>query len=67
MKERIEAKIDEIINHILVKNVVDITLEEYRMLESRLGGLRIDELYQNNAMVNSCSCETLTKEDNNNE
>ena len=44
MKERIEAKIDEIINHILVKNVVDITLEEYRMLESRLGGLRLDEL-----------------------
>lgn len=68
MREKIEAKIDEIIEYILSKDVKDITLDEYRMLESRLGSIRIDEMYMNNSMFNSCSCATKSEmEDNKNE
>ena len=73
MKERIEAKIQEIIEYILLKDAKNISYSEYQTLESRLGNLRIEEACNNNLMFNTCCCATseeiekLKEEENKNE
>ena len=43
MREKIEAKINEIIEHIISKNVHDITYNEYRILDSKLATIKWEE------------------------
>lgn len=43
MKERIEAKINEVIDYILSKDVKDITYAEYRILDARYNFLKYEE------------------------
>ena len=43
MKEKIEAKIAEIIEHIISKDVTDISYNEYRILDAKLGVLKWEE------------------------
>ena len=54
MKERIEAKISDIVEDILAKDVKDITYEDYHILESKLMSIRIESSYS----FNSCCCAT---------
>lgn len=49
MKERIEAKIDEILNYILEKPVKEITSEDYGILTNELHDIRFRENEQEQA------------------
>lgn len=43
MKEKIEAKVAEIIDAIIAKSPEDISYNEYRILDSKLASLRYEE------------------------
>lgn len=43
MKEQIEAKITEIIEAIIAKDVKDITYNEYRILDNKLCSIKFEE------------------------
>lgn len=43
MKEKIEAKITEIIEAIIAKDVKDITYNEYRILDNKLCSIKFEE------------------------
>lgn len=43
MREKIEAKVTEIIDFILGKEPNDITYNEYRILDSKLAAIKYDE------------------------
>ena len=58
MKERIEAKIDEIIERILAKDAKDITQDEYGILEAKLTKIRFNEACGNDYAMTFCSCAT---------
>lgn len=43
MKEKIEAKLNEIIESIISKDAGDITYNEYRILDNRLSTIKYEE------------------------
>ena len=43
MKDKIEAKVNEVIDYIISKDVKDITYNEYRILDSKLSNLKYEE------------------------
>ena len=43
MKEKIESKINEILEVIISKDAGDITYDEYRILDNRLSALKWEE------------------------
>ncbi len=43
MKEKIEKKLNEIIDYIISKNPADITYNEYRILDNCLNHIKYDE------------------------
>ena len=46
MKEKIEAKINEVLESIMSKDAKDITYNEYRILDNKLANLKWDESQQ---------------------
>ena len=54
MKERIEAKISDIVERILAKDPEDISYDDYHILESKLMSIRIENSYS----FNNCCCAT---------
>ena len=46
MKEKIEAKINEILESIMSKDVKDITYNEYRILDNKLSAIKWEESQQ---------------------
>ena len=43
MKEKLEAKVNEIIESIMAKDVKDITYNEYRILDNKLSAIKYEE------------------------
>ena len=43
MREQIEKKLEEVISNILEKDAKDITYNEYRILDSKLQGIKYEE------------------------
>lgn len=43
MKEKIEAKMNEVVEHILSKDVTDISYADYRILDARYSFLKYEE------------------------
>ena len=43
MKDKIEAKVNEVIEYIISKNPEDITYNEYRILDNRLASLKYEK------------------------
>ena len=43
MKERLEQKIDEVIENILSKDAKDVTYNDYRILDNKLASIRYAE------------------------
>ena len=43
MKEKIEAKINEILDNIMAKDAKDISYNEYRILDAKLSSIKYEE------------------------
>lgn len=54
MKEKIETKIDEIIDYICSKNIKDVSYDDYKILESRINAIKYaEETEQRNAEMSA--------------
>ena len=49
MKERIEAKIEEIVDYIINKPVEEVTLDEYTVLTNELKGIEYKQTQSDNS------------------
>ena len=61
MKEKIETKINEIIEAIIAKDTKDITYNEYRILDNKLCSIKYEEeTKQKNAELAAMMAKTFT-------
>lgn len=49
MKERIESKIEEIVDHIISKPVEEVTLDDYTVLTNELKGIEYKQAQSDNS------------------
>ncbi len=66
MKEKIKEKIDEVTNYILGKEVKDITIDDYNILNAELTKIELEETKEereknNNEMVQAMSKVLMTR------
>ena len=61
MKEKIEAKVIEIIEAIIAKDVKDITYNEYRILDNKLCSIKYEEeCKRKNEEISTLVAKTFT-------
>ena len=61
MREKIEKKINEIIEAIITKDVKDISYNEYRILDNKLCSIKYEEeTKQKNAELTALMAKTFT-------
>ena len=62
MKEKLEAKVNEIIEAIMAKDVKDITYNEYRILDNKLSAIKYEEeSKRKNEELTALMAKTFTK------